>query len=83
MDTAMPEPAGSALLAPHGVREGVERHSTLGASIRHDYGMIGFLKQLVDELHGPDIRAEKKQRYLPYRVPDVRPASGDDRQIAR
>jgi hypothetical protein len=25
--------------------------------------MIGFLKQLVDELHGAYIREEKKQRY--------------------
>jgi hypothetical protein len=29
----------------------------------HDYGMIGFVKQLVDELHGAGIRAEKRQRY--------------------
>jgi SAM-dependent methyltransferase len=29
----------------------------------HDSGMVGVVKQLVDELHGADIRADRQQRY--------------------
>jgi hypothetical protein len=41
----------------------VDSSGTITRFPSHDYGMIGFLKQLVDELHGADIRAKKKQRY--------------------
>jgi hypothetical protein len=41
----------------------VDSSGTITRFPSHDYGMIGFLKQLVDELHGADIRTEKKQRY--------------------